>query len=380
MRSIVSGCNKKAQSEESMSKKIFKAGIELIIGAVLVAGAILYYHHVLAKAVKPKRKNVSEPYVIVEKQKSAKFKDVIESLGTGTSKEAVDITSTVTAKVVQINFNDGDFVEKDTLLVKLDDDKEQAQKAQALININEQQREMQRIEKLAKSRAVSQKNYDEQKTSLARAKTELDIVEVEIADRHLRAPFKGRLGMRLVSLGDLVTPGTKITTIDDISILHVDFSIPEKYFAVLKKGREVEVTNAAYPGKVFKGILTAISPRINEQTRMVSARASIDNKENLLRPGMMFTVRVDMGEPELLMIPERSVTSLGEIQSVYLYDPKGFVKRTVVNLGRRKGGRVEVISGIRSGDVIVVEGVSKLTDGMKVKLEKVAQNKNGAKK
>ena len=363
-----------------MFKKIFKAGIELIIGAVLIAGAIWYYHHVLAKAVKPKRKNVSEPYVIVERQKSAKFKDVIESLGTGTSKEAVDITSTVTAKVVQINFNDGDFVEKDTLLVKLDDDKEQAQKAQALININEQQREMQRIEKLAKSRAVSQKNYDEQKTSLARAKTELDIVNVQISDRHLRAPFKGRLGMRLVSLGDLVTPGTKITTIDDISVLHVDFSIPEKYFAVLKKGREVEVTNAAYPGKVFKGILTAISPRINEQTRMVSARASIDNKENLLRPGMMFTVRVDMGEPELLMIPERSVTSLGEIQSVYLYDPKGFVKRTVVNLGRRKGGRVEVISGIKSGDVIVVEGVSKLTDGMKVKLENVAQNKNGAKK
>lgn len=362
-----------------MIRKIFKTLFELILGAALVVGAVWYYHNVLAKAVQTKKKKVSEPYVVVERQKSAKIKDVIEALGTGSSKEAVDITSTVTAKVVQINFKDGDFVEKDALLVQLEDGKEQAQREQAVININEQRREMQRIEKLVKSRAVSQKAYDEQKTNLARAKTELDIVNVQISDRHLRAPFRGRLGMRLVSPGDLVTPGTKITTLDDLSMLHVDFSIPEKYFAVLKQGREVVVTNTAYPGKVFKGTLTAISPRINAQTRMVEARASIDNKENLLRPGMMFTVRVDMGEPELLMIPERSVTSLGEIQSVYLYDPKGHVTRKVVSLGRRRAGRVEVISGIKSGDVIVVEGVSKLADGMKVRLEEVARNRNGAK-
>jgi len=362
-----------------MLKKVLKAFFELLIGAALIAGAVWYYQTVLSKAVAAKKKTVTTPYVIVEKQKSARVKDVIEALGTGIAKEAVDITAIVTAKVVLVNFNDGDTVEKDALLISLDDDKEQALKDQAQINIAEQEREMLRIEKLVKGKAVSQKTYDEQKTSLARSKTELDIVNVQIADRHLKAPFKGRLGMRLVSPGDLVTPGTKITTIDDISQIHVDFSIPEKYFAVLEKGREVEVTNAAYPGIVFKGVLTAISPRINQQTRMVEARATIDNKDARLRPGMMFTVRVDMGEPETLMIPERAITSLGEIQSVYLYMPQGHVVKREVKLGRRKDGKVEVISGICSGDAIVVEGVAKLIDGMKVNLEKAATPKKNKK-
>lgn len=361
-----------------MLKKMIKGLCELLVGAAVIAGAVYYYKTTLSSVAGAKKKAATTPYVTIEKQHNIKFADIIPAVGTGASKESVDITAIVTAKVIEINFKDGDFVKAGTLLVKLDDAKEQAEKRQAEINIEEQEREMLRIEKLFKGRAVSQKSYDEQKTSLARTKTLLAVVNSQISDRHIKAPFTGRLGIRLVSLGDMVSPGTKITSIDDLSVINVDFSLPEKYFAKLKTGSEVSVTNVAYPGEKFIGKISAISPRINHQTRSIEVRAVIDNKDNKLRPGMMFNVEVDMGIADALMIPEKAVTTLGEIQSVFKYLPDGTVKKMEVTLGRRRDGRVEVISGLNSGDTIVVEGVAKLVDGMKVDLSEISRNKKAA--
>lgn len=225
---------------------------------------------------------------------------------------------------------------------------------------------MARIDRLSKSNAVSQKSIDEQKTKLARSKTLLAVAKTQINDRHLHAPFAGCLGMRLVSLGDLVTPGTKITTLDDISEINVDFSVPEKYFAALKTGYEISVRSPAYPDETFKGKITAISPRINLDTRMVEVRAVIDNRAMKLRPGMMFLVRVDMGSRSALMIPEKCVVSLGEKQFVFTAKSDGRVTRREVTLGSRRGGKVEVVSGINEGETVVTEGVAKLVDGMTV--------------
>lgn len=351
-----------------MWQKILKACGELLIGALVIGGAVYYYQVMLSSAAAAKRKATTTPTVMTAPQKTVQFSDIIEALGTGSAKEAVDITAIVTAKVVEVNFEDGDHAKAGQLLVKLDDTREQAEKEQAEINLAEQVREMARIDRLYKSKAVSQKTVDEQKTSLERSKTLLAVANTQIDDRHLRAPFSGCLGMRLVSPGDLVTPGTKITTLDDISEINVDFAVPEKYFSELKTGYEVQVTNAAYPGEKFKGKVTAIAPRINLQTRMVEVRAMIDNKDMKLRPGMMFHVLVDMGKRDALMIPEKCVVSLGEKQFVFLYQPNGRVRRCEVSLGSRREGRVEVVSGVKNGDVLVVEGVAKLVDGMNVNL------------
>lgn len=351
-----------------MWKKILKACAELLIGALVIGGAVYYYQVVLSSSAAAKQKAVTTPTVMAAPQKIVQFSDIIEALGTGSAKEAVDITATVTAKVVEVNFEDGDYAKNGQLLVKLDDAREQSERKQAEINLAEQNREMARIDRLYKSKAVSQKTLDEQKTSLERSKTLLAIANTQIDDRHLRAPFSGYLGMRLVSPGDLVTPGTKITSLDDISEINVDFSVPEKYFSELKTGYEVQVTNVAYPGEKFKGRITAIAPRINLQTRMVEVRAVIDNKEMKLRPGMMFHVLVDMGKRDALMIPEKCVVSLGEKQFVFLYLPNGRVRRCEVSLGSRREGVVEVVSGVKNGEVLVVEGVAKLVDGMSVNL------------
>ena len=349
-----------------MWKKILKVCSELLVGAVVVGGAVYYYQVILASGGTAKKRAAVTPSVVAEVQKKVQFADVIEALGTGSAKEAVEITATVTAKVVEVKFEDGDQVKAGQLLVRLDDDKERAEFNQAEINLDEQEREMARIDRLSKSNAVSQKSIDEQRTKLERSRTLLAVAKTQINDRHLHAPFAGCLGMRLVSLGDLVTPGTKITTLDDISEINVDFSVPEKYFAALKTGYEISVKSPAYPDETFKGKITAISPRINLDTRMVEVRAVIDNKAMKLRPGMMFLVRVDMGSRSVLMIPEKCVVSLGEKQFVFTAKSDGRVTRREVTLGSRRGGKVEVVSGINEGETVVTEGVAKLVDGMTV--------------
>lgn len=349
-----------------MWKKILKVCSELLVGAVVVGGAVYYYQVILASGGTAKKRAAVTPSVVAEVQKKVQFADVIEALGTGSAKEAVEITATVTAKVVEVKFEDGDQVKAGQLLVRLDDDKERAEFDQAEINLDEQEREMARIDRLSKSNAVSQKSIDEQRTKLERSRTLLAVAKTQINDRHLHAPFAGCLGMRLVSLGDLVTPGTKITTLDDISEINVDFSVPEKYFAALKTGYEISVKSPAYPDETFKGKITAISPRINLDTRMVEVRAVIDNKAMKLRPGMMFLVRVDMGSRSALMIPEKCVVSLGEKQFVFTAESDGRVARHEVTLGSRRGGKVEVVSGINEGETVVTEGVAKLVDGMTV--------------
>ena len=189
-----------------MWQKILKACGELLIGALVIGGAVYYYQVMLSSAAAAKRKATTTPTVMTAPQKAVQFSDIIEALGTGSAKEAVDITAIVTAKVVEVNFEDGDHAKAGQLLVKLDDAREQAEKEQAEINLAEQVREMARIDRLYKSKAVSQKTVDEQKTSLERSKTLLAVANTQIDDRHLRAPFNGCLGMRLVSPGDLVTP------------------------------------------------------------------------------------------------------------------------------------------------------------------------------
>ncbi len=353
-----------------MRKKMLKISFEIILSALLIAGAIYYFNEILNHRNTQKQKVLSQPTVMAERQKSVLFREIIEGLGTGVAKESVDVTSTVTEKVSELNFEDGQHVKKGTLLVRFDDAQEQAEKRQAELDIQEQLREMNRVRTLFGAKAASQKSFDEQKTSLERARMKLDIVKAQIADRTIHAPFDGVLGTRMVSLGDLVTPGTKVTTIDDLSEIKIDFNLPEKYFSKVQTGRNVTVTTSAYPKEEFKGVISFVGPRINPTTRSVEVRAVVSNQNLKLRPGMMFTVYADMGERNALMIPEKAVMSLGEIQYVFVLNPDMRVRRIPVRLGVRKAGRVEVEGGLANGANLIVEGVAKLVDGMEVKLRK----------
>ncbi len=345
-------------------KILFRFG-ELIIGAIILAGAVFFYYHAgVERKIMSHRQSDSAPTVRLGKVRPRNIQSRVEGIGTGMAKESIDVIANATELVVGLFFQDGQTVEKGKLLVQLQDAQHQAELQQMKINLEEQERELKRLTPLYNARITSQKDYDAARTAVARAKTQIDIVEYQIANRKVIAPFSGKLGMRRISLGNLVSPSTIITTLDDISEIKIDFRISEKYYPLIKDGQKVGVTSVAYPDKIFDGEISAISPRIDTTTRTVEVRATVPNRTGNLMPGMLFVVKLDLGSRSALMVPENAIMSLGEIQYVFVYRPRTrTVSRREVKLGLRDRGSVEVVEGLREGDEIVIDGVLKLVDG-----------------
>ncbi len=316
-------------------------------------------------------KNISGTRVTGQKQlivstelvKTSKTQTVLEFIGTAVSNESVDITSSITQKVSQINFSDCDFVKKGDVLVQLNVEKQKAVQKQAEINLQEQQRELIRLSSLKDKKIIAEKEYDLQNTKLQDAQAKLAEVEEEIKEGTIVAPFDGMLGIRKISVGSLLTPGTIITTIDDIKKIKVDFPVPEKYLSLINKDCKITATSIAIPNKKFYGIVQAISPRISPTSRSISVRGIIENEEYLLRPGMMLNVTMQMQDRNVLLIPENSISNVGEKHFVFLIEDGNRVKQKEVEIGQRLSGFVEIICGLKAGDSVVTDGIVKISDG-----------------
>ncbi len=355
-------------------KTFFARSAEALIGIAVLAGAVVFYvNQGTGRSINAVKRTAAVPSVQIEKTGPVEIRNTIEGIGTGLARESVDITANATEKVVGIFFKDGQYVEGGKLLVQLNDDQYQAQLEDAKINLAEQERELRRLTPLYNARITSQKDFEAARTAVARARTTIGIVEYAIRNRQIIAPFSGKLAMRMVSLGDLVSPGTLVTSIDDISEIKIDFRVSEKYYPMVKVGQKVGVTSVAYPDTVFSGTISAISPRIDPVTRTADVRAVVKNDDRKLAPGMLFVVKLELGTRSAVMIPEKAVMSLGEVQYIFIYNKdKQNVSRRVVRLGRRDGGRVEVTGGLNAGEVIVTDGVLKLADRSPVMLKKEA--------
>lgn len=350
--------------------KWIKIALELIIG-----GAILFWGVRLVMTVEPTRisthkKQTGPMKVVVEEIKFAKFDDALVCLGTVTARESVDITAQVTEKVTSVGFQDGDSVKKGDVLIMLENDTEKVAVELADLSIAEHTREQERLAWLLKEDAIAQKDLDDRETRLKMAKAERAKAQTDLADRIIKAPFDGILGLRLVSVGDLVTPGTRITTLDDIGQIYVDFPVPEKYAARLSVGLPFKASNVAYPETAFEGRIRAVDVRVNSQTRSVQIRGMIDNKDHRLKPGMLLTVQLDIGKSEALTAPESAILSLGEKQYVYvLGKDKKRVRQVEIKVGRRSGRFAEVTEGLSAGMFVVTEGSSKVSNEQSVTAE-----------
>ena len=191
----------------------------------------------------------------------------------------------------------------------------------------------------------------------------VESLKASIADHEVRAPFKGRLGLRMVSKGAFVQPGTVLTTLDDLSVVKVDFTIPGVRLSEVAVGQSVRATADAVPDKVFPGLVTAVETRLDERTRSARVRATIPNDGELLRPGMLVRVEVQRGEEPVLQVPEEAVEPVGDQQFVWLVDDENIVHRIEIQGGRRKVGAVEIRSGLVRGQRVVVEGLARVVDG-----------------
>jgi len=291
---------------------------------------------------------------------------VIEALGTAKANESVTLTASLNETVRRINFEDGDFVEAGTILVELSNEEEEAQLAEARANLDEAQRQLARLKDLDEQGIAATSDVDEARAGAEAAEARLNSVIARLDDRLIRAPFSGMLGFREVSPGTLLMSGDAITTLDDVSQIKLDFTVPETVLNLMKPGGKIIARSASWGDREFTGIVRAVGSRVDPVTRAVVVRALIPNEDGALRPGMLLTVRVVTEEKLAFMVPERVVVQVGTKAFVYVVDDENVAHRQVVQLGTRQAGNVEIVSGVNEGDRIVTLGIIKLRDGAKV--------------
>jgi membrane fusion protein (multidrug efflux system) len=340
------------------------------LGVIVVCVVVVVAVQRFIGKAKPKMRprGGGEAVVRVVKVQEQDFADRIEAVGTAKANESVNITATVSEQVKSVLFKEGSTVQAGDVLVQLEAAEEEALLKEAVVNRDEQKREMDRIRKLKEKEVQTGQKFDQQVSALKAAEARLQQAEARLRDRRVVAPFSGILGIREISPGALVEPGTSITTLDDIDRIKLDFTIPEIYIAVLSKGQRIEAHSAAWPERSFSGTVGIISPRVNSTTRAVQVRAIIPNPDKLLRPGMLLTVTLIANPRRSLSVPEACLVAYGKKQFVYVKRDDSAVEKREVRLGSREVGRVEVLSGLRAGETVVTDGVMNLRDGAKVRV------------
>jgi membrane fusion protein (multidrug efflux system) len=340
----------------------------LVCAAVGMGGYVFVRRQEAAKATptgSPKAKS-AQPVTTAKVGKSDFSLDLI-AVGTVVSDESIDLSSKVTEAVTALHFDDGQQVKKGDLLIELNSAEEEASLSAAKSQLAEHEREILRLQSLVKDGAAPEARLEERRTLAEVARQHILEVEARLADRRIVAPFDGWLGLRRISVGALVSPGTVIVSLDKIDRVKIDFSVPETYLGLVKPGAILEARTQATGDKVFRGTLTHLDTRIDPVTRSAAARAMMPNEELLLRPGMLVSAVLHV-EPRIsLSIPERALVPVGAKTYVFTLDGDK-ASRIEVTIGRRKPGYIEVLAGLKEGQIIVADGLVGLQDGMAVKV------------
>ncbi len=299
------------------------------------------------------------------------FADVVEALGTARANETVTVTARVSNTISRVNFESGQQVAAGDILVELTDTEEVANLAEARATLREARSEFERVDDLIERGIAPRQRMDEARAAVERAGARVNSIEAQLADRIIRAPFTGVVGLREISLGSLVRPGDPIITLDDTSIIKLDFSVPERFLSVLSPGQEITAGTSAYPDETFTGTIAQIGSRIDPVTRTITVRAEINNDAGQLRPGQLMTVEMRQDVRSRPAIPGSAITRYLDESFVFVIevdDGVRILRQQTVELGSRLGNWVEVTSGLTAGEVIVAEGVHRVRDRMTVEI------------
>jgi membrane fusion protein, multidrug efflux system len=291
--------------------------------------------------------------------------DEVEALGTTRAREAVEITPRITSVVTAIHFREGQAVEAGKVLVELDNAEERAALGEAEAAVIDSRAQYRRGRELLETRTISESEVNRLEATMNADEARLRAAEARLEQTLVRAPFAGRVGLRQVSPGGLVSPGTTITTLDDLSRVRLDFTVPESFLGALEPGLAIRARSVAFANRSFEGEVRTVDTRVDPVTRAVTVRADLPNDDGLLRPGMFLTVRLAGQTHARVIVPEAAIVPEGDRQHVYLVrDERAW--RTDVVVGRRMLGEVEIIEGVRAGDLVIVEGTQRVANGGRV--------------
>lgn len=313
------------------------------------------------------------PTPLVEAQPvgSATFTDAIEAVGTALANEQVVLAAPVTERITSLNFTDGGFVSRGQVIATLAQGQETAELAAAAANAQQAALQLARIQALKARGFATNADLEAQVATASATRANAALARASIGDRVVRAPFSGYASLRTISVGAVVTAGTAIATVSDISQIKLDFTVPETLLSSIRQGQPIDAVSAAFPDRPFKGTIATIDPVIDPATRAVRVRAILPNPDKALKPGMLLTVKVLSRRRTAMAVPELAIVGDGDSSLVFVIDGTGKgrkVVRTPVRIGMRDRGMVEVTGGLKAGQLVVTEGVVKLSDGMPVRL------------
>ncbi|MDN3517484.1 efflux RND transporter periplasmic adaptor subunit [Aquisalimonas lutea] len=305
------------------------------------------------------------PVEVAEAERRS-VQDVVRAVGTTRARESVAIVAEVAGRIIEVPVREGQPVEAGEPLFILDHVRQEADLREARAERDDAAAKYRRTAALFENRDVPESQLDERRAALEVAEARVQVARSRLEDRTIRAPFDGVAGLREVSPGAYVEPGAVLTTLDDLSVVRLEFSVPERYLGDLAPGLPVAAHSLGFGDRVFEGVVARISPRVDPVTRSVRVQAEFANDDRRLRPGMFMTARLVLAERDAVMVPEEALLREGADSFVYVIDDDT-ARRVPVTTGRRIDGRVEVAGGVGDGDAVVVAGLQTVRDGAEVR-------------
>jgi multidrug efflux system membrane fusion protein len=347
------------------AKKSIRLGLVSAV-AVLVVGGLVVRHGAQAQSAPSEINRVP---VSLAEVKRVPYTYAQLAIGHIEARQQVQVSSEISGKVVSLAFDSGNKVSAGQLLVRLNSAPQEGELIRLKGEMEAAAAQYKRLLDLARSGAESQRALDTAKAQLDSAKGNLETVQAQIAQRNIKAPFAGELGIRLVHLGDYVQAGKAIATLTDLQNPRVNFMVSERDSANLALGQAVSVHVDAWPQLVFDGVISAVDPQVNG-SHVINVQAQLADSQEKLRPGMYAKVEVALPPKDELVVPETAITYNAYGESVFtLYrDDAGNerVKRKNIKIGERRDGLAVVSKGLVAGDEVVTSGQLKLQDGVAI--------------
>lgn len=346
----------------------------VIVALVVVFGGVFGYKAFVGYQVKKFMANMKPPPVTVGTAElhAELWQDELSVTGELRAARGVSVTTEESGIVREIAFESGDTVAKGDLLVALDTEADKAEleglRAQARLG----EITFQRKQRLRERDLGSQAEFDEAQARYSQARAAVKAQEALIANKTIRAPFDGRLGIRQVDLGEYVGPGTAIVTLQDPDPIYVDFNVPQNRISQIASGQRLTLKVAGYD-RTFPGTVEAVSPDLDRSTRSFRVRARVDNGNGRLRPGMYGNVRLEIGEPRPYLTVRQTAISYNPYgDAVWVVVRKGgesVAERRTVKTGDTRGDQVQILGGVEEGAQVVVIGHHKLRSGSRVEID-----------
>ena len=369
---------------------MIKRMLIMLVAVAIVLGGVFGFKAVVGMKIKEFMAGMGNMPQTVSTATASKtdWQERLEAVGSLRAVRGADLSLEVPGVVEEINFQSGDDVEEGKLLLRLRDNDEVAklkslEALQKLYTLN-----YERNSRLLKTQAVSQATVDNDAANLDNFKAQVAQQKAMVDKKALRAPFAGRLGLRQIDLGQYLPAGTVVATLQALTPIYADFYLPQQAVAKIDVGQVVTAKVDTYPDQQFKGKITAINPKVETGTRNVQVRATLDNDDHKLLPGMHVTIEIAVGEPQrLVTLPQVAISYNPYGNLVYVVDNKGkdasgqdrlTVHQVFVTLGATRGDQVAVLKGVDEGQVVVTGGQMKLRNGVPIAVNNTVQPSNDA--